>query len=197
MWEVMMNCTKCGQQIDDPKTKSCPKCGNNLQESVENKGANTFCRNCGKQLVGKPGICMNCGVKPLSGNSYCPACGSATNPQAIMCFKCGVWLDVKSTIVNEPEKSKTGNASSKSRLVLVLLSFFLGQLGVHRFYVGKIGTGIIMLILTMVGYSMLIFTVFGFVPLGAIWIWNLIDFIMALTDSFKDKEGKLITKWSD
>lgn len=192
-----MNCTKCGEQIDDPKAKSCPKCGNTLQESAENKTANTFCRNCGKQLVGKPVICINCGANPLSGNFYCPSCGSATNPQAIMCFKCGAWLDVKSAAVDEPEKSKTGNASSKSRLVLVLLSFFLGQLGVHRFYAGEFGTGIIMLILTLIGYSMIIITVFGFVPLAAIWIWNLIDFIWALKGSFKDKEGKLITKWSD
>ena len=33
--------------------------------------------------------------------------------------------------------------SSKSRLVALLLCFFLGGLGVHRFYAGKIGTGIV------------------------------------------------------
>lgn len=88
-----MNCPKCGQQIDDPQTKFCPKCGNNLQQTiVENKPASTFCRNCGKQLIGKPDICMNCGAKPMSGNSYCPACGSATNAQAVMCVKCGTLL---------------------------------------------------------------------------------------------------------
>jgi len=54
-----------------------------------------------------------------------------------------------------------------------LLCFFLGGLGVHRFYVGKIGTGILM-----------IFT------LGGLGIWLIIDFIMILTGSFKDKEGK-------
>ncbi len=36
--------------------------------------------------------------------------------------------------------------SSKSRLVALLLCFFLGYLGVHRFYVGKIGTGIPMIV---------------------------------------------------
>jgi len=54
-----------------------------------------------------------------------------------------------------------------------LLCFFLGGLGVHRFYVGKIGTGILM-----------IFT------LGGLGIWVIIDFVMILTGSFKDKEGK-------
>ena len=54
-----------------------------------------------------------------------------------------------------------------------LLCFFLGGLGVHRFYVGKIGTGILM-----------IFT------LGGLGIWLIIDFVMILTGSFKDKEVK-------
>ena len=51
--------------------------------------------------------------------------------------------------------------------------FFLGFWGVHRFYVGKIGTGVAM-----------IFT------LGGLGIWTLIDFIMILVGSFTDANGK-------
>jgi TM2 domain-containing membrane protein YozV len=36
----------------------------------------------------------------------------------------------------------TGQTSQKSWLVALLLSIFLGTMGVHRFYVGKVGTGI-------------------------------------------------------
>jgi len=61
----------------------------------------------------------------------------------------------------------------KKMVPAALLCFFLGGLGVHRFYVGKIGTGILM-----------IFT------LGGLGIWLIIDFVMILTGSFKDKEGK-------
>jgi len=62
--------------------------------------------------------------------------------------------------------------SKKSRGVAAVLCFFLGVLGIHRFYVGKVGTGIIWL-----------FTggLFGF---GVI-----IDFIMIICGSFKDKQG--------
>ncbi|MFA5271925.1 MAG: TM2 domain-containing protein [Candidatus Omnitrophota bacterium] len=71
------------------------------------------------------------------------------------------------------------NISSKSRLAALLLCFFLGGLGIHRFYVGKVGTGILM-----------IFT------LGGLGIWVLIDLILIVIGSFGDKDGKIVHKWS-
>ncbi len=68
--------------------------------------------------------------------------------------------------------------SEKKRLVAFLLCFFLGGLGVHRFYVGKTGTGIAQIL-----------------TLGGLGIWVLIDFIMILCGKFSDKEGNLITEW--
>ena len=68
--------------------------------------------------------------------------------------------------------------SPKSRLIVTLLAWFLGVLGVHRFYLGKIGTGILML-----------------VTLGGLGIWALIDFIMAIAGMMKDKDGKVIQRW--
>lgn len=68
--------------------------------------------------------------------------------------------------------------SEKSRLAAALLCWFLGVFGIHRFYVGKIGTGILML-----------------VTLGGLGIWVLIDLIIILIGSFRDKENKLILNW--
>jgi TM2 domain-containing membrane protein YozV len=70
------------------------------------------------------------------------------------------------------------NVSEKSRLAVTLLSFFLGTLGIHRFYLGKVGTGILMII-----------------TLGGVGIWTLIDFIMAVSGGMKDKEGLPIKTW--
>ena len=169
-----MNCTKCGQQIDDPQAKFCPKCGNNLQGTADNKATSTFCRNCGKQLVGKPDICMNCGAKPLAGNSYCPACGSATNALAVICIKCGASLvSTNHTAVNAP-------VGQKSKLAAALLGIFLGGFGIHRFYLGYVGLGIVQIIVTII--------TFGF---GA--LWGFIEGILILTGTFnKDAKGLLI-----
>jgi TM2 domain-containing membrane protein YozV len=83
--------------------------------------------------------------------------------------------------------------SPKSKMTAALLAFFLGSLGIHRFYAGKTGTGIVLLLLTIIGY-VTIFVVVGYFLLSAVGIWVLIDFIMILMGKFKDKNGLLITK---
>lgn len=65
--------------------------------------------------------------------------------------------------------------SDKGFVPALLLCFFFGVLGVHRFYVGKIGTGILQLL-----------------TLGGLGIWALVDFIMIVVGSFKDKLGRPI-----
>ena len=69
--------------------------------------------------------------------------------------------------------------SEKRILPAFLLCFFLGVFGAHRFYVGKIGTGILQL-----------------VTLGGLSIWALIDFIMIIVGAFTDKQGNKITQWT-
>ena len=146
-----------------------------------------FCRNCAKELVGNPEICMNCGAKPSAATAFCPNCGNPTTPLSVICPKCGAGLGTKTDIAN---------VSQKSRLVLFLLALFLGQLGIHRYYAGKTGSGVAMLVLTIAGYATMILVI-GFFALSVVWVWNLIDVIMAVAGTFKDKEGKPITSWGD
>lgn len=69
-------------------------------------------------------------------------------------------------------------ASPKSRLAAAVLAWFLGVFGIHRFYVGKIGTGVLMI-----------------VTFGGLGVWVLIDFIMILIGSFQDKQGRYLSNW--
>jgi len=76
------------------------------------------------------------------------------------------------------------DTSEKNRTATFLFAFFLGTLGIHRFYVGKTGSGIAMLLLTL--------SILGLLVTG---VWALIDWIMVASGSFKDGEGKLIKTW--
>ena len=73
----------------------------------------------------------------------------------------------------------TAGASDKKRLVAFLLCFFIGPFGIHRFYVGKIGTGILHL-----------------VTLGVLGLWTLVDLVMILVGAFSDAEGKKLVDWT-
>lgn len=69
-------------------------------------------------------------------------------------------------------------SSPRTRLITFLLAFFLGYLGIHRFYVGKMGTGILYLCTG-----------------GLFGIGYIVDCILILVGSFKDKEGLTVDRW--
>lgn len=143
-----------------------------------------FCRNCGKELAENAEICIFCGVRVPQGNKFCNICGTETLPEAEICVKCGAKL----------KKIGIAEVSDKSRLAVTLLALFLGHLGIHRFYIGKIGTGVVMLILGVLGW-LTVWFIIGWIFLIPVNIWALIDFIFAVTGNMKDKEGKIIKNW--
>jgi TM2 domain-containing membrane protein YozV len=79
----------------------------------------------------------------------------------------------------DSQKNKLLKSDSQSQnqwIVVLLLAFFLGFIGAHRFYVGKNGTGILMIL-----------------TLGGIGLWVLYDLIIIITGNFKTKEGNKIS----
>ena len=140
---------------------------------------------------------------------FCSKCGAQLNEGSVFCSRCGARV---APVVEQ----MTGDVSPKSRLAASLLAIFLGWVGAHRFYVGKIGTAVAMLLLGVASIICAIGIVFvavtdyeaetppllfwifyglAYVLSFAVGIWALIDFIIAVTGNFKDSQGKIIRKW--
>lgn len=100
---------------------------------------------------------------------YCQTCAYVLDAMAEVCPKCGVLQPLPVGLSH----------SDKQILPALLLCFFLGVFGAHRFYVGKVGTGVLQ-----------------FLTLGGLGIWTLIDFIMIIVGSFRDRDGNRITDWT-
>ena len=105
---------------------------------------------------------------------YCTNCGRAIQP--------GEFRSANGTCGDCAAKAHSASMqssqySNRDWLVTLLFSIFLGYLGIHRFYVGKIGTGIL--------YTL---------TAGLFGIGYLVDFIKILCGKFTDKDGNLIQR---
>ena len=139
----------------------------------------------------------------MSQKYFCPNCGASLDQGAKFCANCGTQIAAQPQQVSQPPAAQPTVVSSptqtqavsqavhvhvgagypqgpsqKSRMVTFLLCLFFGGLGVHRFYVGKAGTGVLYL-----------FT-------AGIWGFGwFIDCIVILLGGFKDGMGLMVTNW--
>lgn len=148
-----MKCSKCGTEFEG---KFCPECGTPIAGIVTMN-----------QLQDQTQYQQNFGTGPLP-----------TQMPTII-----INNNNTNTNTNTNTNANLGNTfasrgiSSKSKMITLLLAIFLGYWGIHYFYVGKTGMGILYL-----------FTA-GIFGIG--WI---MDIIRILNGSFKDKFGLLIIK---
>lgn len=110
---------------------------------------------------------------------FCRNCGKEIDDNAVVCVHCGVATG----------KQMPGSNSDKSWIAALLLCLFLGGFGAHRFYVGKTGSGVAMLLLALI---------FSWLTLGItaiiVGIWAFVDLIMICVGSFKTADGQDLKK---
>ena len=197
-----MFCKFCGNTLE-PTDKICGKCGNAVAPVsatkicpvcvTEVKAESIFCTNCGAKLESEnaPTLCPSCSAEVKPGNSFCTSCGAklTNNNISNKCHSCGTPLK-EGALFCHTCGAKAGfaptapaeNLSPKSRLVAGLLGIFLGYVGVHSFYLGKIGVGVAQVLAT-------VFTC----GLGS--LWGLIDGIVILAKKdVRDGEGRLLAE---
>lgn len=116
-----------------------------------------FCRNCGKDIgdsrfctycgydtdTTRYDFCMNCGAK-AEGMRFCPECGFENNVRGLQ----------------SKQYHKTVN-----KIAFALIAIFLGGLGIHRFYAGKIVSGVVYLLFSWTGIPSILGLVEGIVAL--------------------------------
>jgi TM2 domain-containing membrane protein YozV len=109
---------------------------------------------------------------------FCSACGKQIHQTAATCPGCGAAQSTRPVPVATATPIMA-SPTDKRILPAFLLCFFVGLFGAHRFYVGKVGSGVAQLL-----------------TIGGLGIWTLVDLILILTGSFTDRNGVRITQWT-
>lgn len=206
-------CSRCGKRLKQIEDDSIKKTTESVQvvnekeksEQVENE-----------QVVSEPEQAET--QNNLTVKKFCEQCGTELVKDAKFCLNCGSSVDGKPLIsttsnkptapsfVTKPSDNTTKyvpTESDKSRTIAALLAFFLGGFGAHRFYVGKTNSAFVQLVLGFSFWIALICFYFYyeeagifFIIMGIAWpIWILVDLIMILSGSFKDKDNLILTNW--
>ena len=111
-------------------------------------------------------FCTQCGAKMAAPDRYCSRCGwDSQRPEA---------PPPSQAIAGRPR----GPVSPRNRLAALLLCVLLGWVGAHRFYVGRMGSGVVWLL------------TFGLLSIGMIY-----DMVMIATGEFTDAEGRQVWNW--
>lgn len=130
-----------------------------------------YCKNCGAEFpTDEAMVCTICGVRKGDGDKHCWNCGNELSDGTEYCMKCGVAVATK----------KPTFEGQKSKLVAGLLGIFVGEFGVHNFYLGYTNKAVIQLVLTVIGIVLSCIGVGAFIIIG-IGIWALVEGIMILT----------------
>lgn len=111
----------------------------------------------------------------MQNTNYCPKCGKLKMPNEQFCTSCGASYSTEEKKRSFQKESRPQQGDDSRWLTTLLLCFFLGSFGVHRFYSGHTGIGVLQLL-----------------TLGGCGIWTLVDLIIIATGGYTDSKGNPI-----
>ena len=161
-----------------------------------------YCKNCGEKLNEGVNFCFNCGFKSGEGQGYCDKCGVKLNSST--CSNCGNIIEdyrenlnregynnqnyytnnnqgYSNNYNNQNYNSNYVERKPKSKVAAGILGILVGGLGIHRFYLGYVGIGILQIVVTIL-------------TCGAGSLWGFIEGILILcgtTIEYELEKGNL------
>jgi len=164
-------------------------------------------------------VCEMCGGKDLVKQNSVFVCQNCQAKYSVEeAKKMLIETDAPANLKSFSQTEYSKSYQPKSKLIALLLCLFAGGLGAHRFYVGKIGTGILMLLFTvpsvityyniaipistminlykmgLLEYKSTIITVNIIFFMVVFGIWPIIDLIRIATDNFTDSNGYILSE---
>ncbi len=102
---------------------------------------------------------MNDTTQKAPDEKYCGDCGAIIKRNAEICPKCGVRQFAP------PPTPVTLQLGDRNKLAAALLAIFLGSFGAHKFYLGRVGLGILYLCFFWTGIPALVGFIEGIIYL--------------------------------
>lgn len=168
--------------------------------------ASVFCTNCGNPVEENAYACMKCGASPVGHNKFCRRCGAQLNPEQIVCIKCGTGVNIAQNQQQRggysapnaalgpqgpqgyggpgyggPGYGRSGAKEPKNKLTAGLLAILLGGIGVHKFYMGSWGWGIVFIAIVLLTGG------FGGIATGTCALVEGIIYLTMSQDRFNEK----------